>query len=71
LDMRFEPVSNLLRDGPQMVPSWCDRLFDHHNRVIADSYFSVAHFHSCVHDHFKATIDHALSVKRHRVSVRL
>jgi len=40
-------------------------------RVTADSYFSVAYFHSRVHDHFKATIDHALSVKRHRVSVRL
>src|SRR5262249_42245559 len=32
---------------------------------------SAAYFHSCLHDHFKASIDHALSVKGHRVSVRL
>src|SRR6266567_4796244 len=26
---------------------------------------------SCLHDHFKATVDHAFSVKGHRVRVRL
>jgi hypothetical protein len=31
---------------------------------------SAAYSRSCLYDHFKATVDHALSVKGHRVSVR-